>query len=155
MSTSVAHGSFTVERHYAAAPPQVFRAWSDPEQITAWAAPSPGWSFAIRSFDFRVGGGDLQEFGPPGEVPFTIVSRFDDIIPDQRIIAAYAVARGETRISSSVTCIEFLPDGGGTLLRITEHGAFLDGHDTALGRRGGVEMQVGQLAVHLEGLRAA
>jgi hypothetical protein len=37
--------------------------------------------------------------------------------------------RGETRISVSVTTVEFLASGTGTALILTEHGAFFDGGD--------------------------
>lgn len=149
MTRSVTHGSFAVERHYAAAPSRVFRAWSNPEEVKIWAAPLPEWDLEIRRFDFRIGGGDVQEFGPKGEVPFTVASRFDDIVADERIVAAYSVARGDTRISSSITCVEFLPQGDGTTLRITEHGAYLDGHDSPAGRKGGVLSQLDQLSGYL------
>lgn len=146
---AVSHGMFTVERRYAAAPARVFRAWAEPEQIRQWAAPAEGWFFRIAAFDFRVGGSAVMEFGPQGDVLYTDSTRYDDILPDQRIVSAYAITKGGVRISSSVSSLEFLADGAGTLLRVTEVGAFLDGLDSAKGREGGVLQQVEQLAQFL------
>ena len=142
---SIAHGSFTVERRYDAPAARVFEAWTDPDQIREWAAPVEGWTFAIRAFDFRVGGGEHFEFGPPGSPPCTHISRFDDIVPGERIVSAYALSQGAKRISSSVMCVELVDEGAATLVRVTEHGAFFDGLDTVQNRKGGTLQTLAQL----------
>ena len=58
---------------------------------------------------------------------------------------AYAVTQGPLRISSSVSSLEFTADAGGTHLRITELGVYLDGHDSVDIRKGGVAQQMQQL----------
>ena len=146
---SITHGSFTIDRRYAVPARLVFAAWSDPEQIKQWAAPAKGWTFEFRSFDFRVGGGEVSEFGPSGEEPYRVTSRYDDIIPGERIVSAYGVAQGATRISSSVMCIELAEARGSTTLRLTEQGAFFDGLETADIRKGGVLQQLAQLQAFL------
>ena len=120
MQSSLTHGSFTVERRYDAPASRVFQAWSDPEQIREWAAPAEDWTFAHLKFDFQIGGIEVAEFGPAGAVPYRVTSRFDDIRANQRIVSAYSVAQGPTRISSSIMCVELLDEGTSTLLRITE-----------------------------------
>lgn len=152
---SITHGSFTIERHYPVPPARVFRAWSEPDQLRQWSAPADDWDYDLLSFDFRVGGSDRQAFGPKGDVPYTVATRYDEILPDERIVFAYSVRKGEVRISSSVTSIELTADKGGTLLRMTEQGAFFDGMDDATGRKGGVLHTLGQLDVHLRGRSAA
>lgn len=141
----ISHGTFTVEHQFAASPARVFRAWSLPEELKAWAAPADDWTFDIDSFDFRLGGGAVCRFGPQGEAQYRDVSRYDDIVQDQRIVTAYSISKGDVRISSSVSSLEFKPHAGGTLLRITEMGAFLDGLETATTREGGVRQQIVQL----------
>jgi hypothetical protein len=42
-----------------------------------------------------------------------------------------------TRVSVSLATIGLEPDGGGTRLKLTEHGAFLDGHDSPASRAHG------------------
>ncbi len=142
-------GSFTVDRQFAAPPSRVFQAWSRAEELKIWAAPAPGWGFDIRHFDFRIGGTAQVHFGPPGDAPYVDSTRYDDIIPDRRIVTAYAITKGEVRISSSISCLEFSADGAGTRLRITETGVFLDGQDSAEGRKGGVAQQMEQLALFI------
>lgn len=146
----LSHGSFAVERRFAASPSRVFRAWADPVQLQAWAAPAEGWSFAVERFEFQPGGVSVCRFGPDGEEPFLDVGRYDDIIPDRRILSAYAISRADMRISSSVSSYDFLADGTGTLLRITELGFYQDGQDLAPGRQGGVTQQLAQLGRFLD-----
>jgi uncharacterized protein YndB with AHSA1/START domain len=154
MQSSVTHGTFTVERRYDVDAARVFKAWTDPEQIREWAAPAEGWTFNHLAFDFQVGGVEIAEFGPKGEVPYRVTSRFDDIRDNQRIVSAYAIAQGKTRISSSIMCVELTDEGTSTVLRITEHGAFFDGLETAEIRKGGVLQQLAQLQAFLA-LKAA
>lgn len=53
--------------------------------------------------------------------------------------AAHAATRSVTHASFTLerTCIELAPAGAGTRLTVTEHGAFLDGHDTVQAREHG------------------
>ncbi len=127
----------------------MFEAWSKPGQIRRWAAPAQGWQFDIADFDFRVGGGASFAFGPTGEVPYVDTTRYDDIVPDRRIVTAYAIAKGAMRISLSVSCLECVAQAGGTLLRVTETGVFLDGSETVATRKGGVAHQLSQLADYI------
>lgn len=145
MEHSLTHGSFTVSRRFDAPVPRVFLAWSCAEDLRLWAAPAEGWMFEIESFDFRINGAARMLFGPKGDVPYVDSSGYDDIVPNRRIVTAYSIAKGEVRISSSVSALEFAADGQGTLLRITEMGVYLDGHDSAAGRKGGVTQQLDQL----------
>ena len=147
---SISHGTFTVERRFAAPVARLFRAWSVADEMKLWAAPAEGWTFDIDRFDFRLGGGAVVRFGPPGAVPYQDVTRYDDIVADRRIVTAYAVSQGSVRISSSVSCLEFALDAGGTHLRITELGAYLDGHDSVEIRKGGVAQQLQQLGRFIE-----
>ena len=52
---------------------------------------------------------------------------YQDIVPKERIIYAYGMKINGAPISVSLATIEFKPAGTGTLLIITEQGAFLDG----------------------------
>jgi hypothetical protein len=51
-----------------------------------------------------------------------------DIVPGERIINSYVLSAAGERFSVSLSTVELLPDGTGTLMRVTEHGAYLDGN---------------------------
>jgi uncharacterized protein YndB with AHSA1/START domain len=122
---SVEHSTFTLERKYEASPERTFAAWAEPEAKSRWF----GTADAEHELDFRVGGRELSRGeGPDGGV-YTYQALYQDIIPAERIVFTYDMLMGETRISISVTTVEFRAEDGGTHLVFTEQGAFLDGHD--------------------------
>lgn len=150
MSTrAVVQGSFTLKRTYPVPPARLFRAWSDQRELSQWAAPADGWTHATETFDFSIGGVEVSRFGPANEEPYVVNSRFDDIVPNERIVTAFSISKGEARISSTVMCVEFLPVAGGTELVLTESGLFLDGQETPAMRETGTRFQLDQLATYL------
>ena len=121
---SVEHDTFTIERTYDAPPGRVFSAWADPAAKARWFGPGES-----HEMDFRVGGREHLSVRGPDGASYSFDSRFQDIVPDQRIVHAYDMHREQTRISVSLATIEFKPAGEGTRLVLTEQGAFLDGED--------------------------
>jgi uncharacterized protein YndB with AHSA1/START domain len=73
-----------------------------------------------------------------------------DIVPAERIVYTYEMLLDETRISVSLTTVELEPDGEGTRLTLTEHGAFFDGLDIAAERGPGMGSLLDALARELE-----
>jgi uncharacterized protein YndB with AHSA1/START domain len=63
---------------------------------------------------------------------------------------SYILDQDETRISVSVTTVEFKSTGAGTQLVYTEQGAFLDGHDTPEQREHGTKFMLDKLGDELK-----
>lgn len=133
---SVVHATFAIERTYEATPAHVFKAWAEPAAKASWFGPS-NLPHESREFDFQVGGRERFEVGGPDGDVYIFDSRYADIVDEQRIVYAYDMYRGQTRISVSLATIEFQPDNAGTKLTFTEQGVFLDGHDTPAEREHG------------------
>ena len=138
---SIAHGTFTVERHYPASPKRVFQAWADPKIKAKLFGTSPE---DTKEFDFRVGG---REYAEGNGFSFDVTYR--DIVPDNRIIYTYEMTLGGPKISVSVAAVELRPEGEGTHMIVTEHGCFLDGLDTVAQRQKGTEWLMDQLGEEL------
>jgi uncharacterized protein YndB with AHSA1/START domain len=146
---SAVHSTFAIERTYDASPARVFEAWADPAAKRRWfGAPAQG--SVDHELDFRVGGRELNRGGPPGGPVFTYEAIYYDIVPGERIVYAYDMYMGDTRISVSVATVEFSAAGTGTRLLFTEQGAFLDGHDTPAQREHGTGELLGKLAAALK-----
>jgi len=120
----VKHSTFVVERTYAASPARVYQAWADPDAKARWFSKPD-------IFEFLVGGQEYSSGGPPEGPVFTFDARYQEIVPEQRIVYTYTLDADGTRMSVSNTTIELIPSDGGTKLVFTEQGAFLDGHDTS------------------------
>jgi uncharacterized protein YndB with AHSA1/START domain len=119
----VKHATFVIEKTYPASPARVFHAWADPEAKAKWFSKPD-------SFEFRVGGREFSRGGPPEGPVFTFDACYQEIVPEQRIVYSYTLDSDDTRISVSITTVEFAAVEGGTKLVFTEQGAFFDGHDT-------------------------
>ena len=148
---TTAHASFVLERDYRAAPPQVFRAWSDPDAKRRWFAEGEGFTDIAHALDFREGGSEQCSGREPGGRLFVNRTVFHDIVPNRRIVFSYTMALDETRISASLATVELLEIDGGTRLVLTEQAAFFDGADTVDQRRGGWTWLLGRLDAELAG----
>lgn len=152
VSVPVIHKSFTIERTYPATAARVFRAHSDPKKKRRWFAEGDGFVVDSYSLDFEVNGFERCRFryGSEGP-PMTFDGVYLDIVPDARIVFAYAMTVAGEPMSSSLSTIELVPSGAQTLLRYTEQTAFLDGNDASAGRREGSLGLLEALATELEG----
>ena len=137
---SVEHGTITIERTLAASLARAFAAWTNPE----------GWDDAYEQHEFRVGGRKLQTFGPPGERIFREDGRYEDIVPNKRIVYTYSIWRGEARITASLQTVEFAAQGARTNMFLTEQIAILDGGDTAADRERGIGMWLDKFEAALQ-----
>jgi uncharacterized protein YndB with AHSA1/START domain len=140
---SIAHGSFTVKREFPHPPAKVFRYWSDPALKRRWFG-GPQQDDSRRVFEFKVGGRE-NNFGRVGDQSFVLEAVYYDIVADRRIVYAYDVKIDDLLTSVSVAAVEFRGTPAGTHVAVTEHGAFLDGHDNAAERQGGTEWVLDRL----------
>ncbi|HZA89779.1 MAG TPA: SRPBCC family protein [Solirubrobacterales bacterium] len=125
---SVTHSTFVVERTYDASPGRVFAAWAEPERKARWFG-DPETGVAEFELDFQVGGREINRGTVDGNA-YTFEARYQDIVPDERIVYAYDMHMDGQRISVSLGTVELKPDRDGTRLTYTEQGAYLDGLDT-------------------------
>jgi uncharacterized protein YndB with AHSA1/START domain len=151
MSPPVIHKSFTIERTYPTTAARVFLAHSDPGKKRRWFAEGEGFIVDSYSLDFQVGGFERCRFrfGADGP-PMTYDGVYLDIVPDERIVLAYAMTVAGAPMSSSLSTVELVPAPSGTLLRFTEHTAFVDGKDGSAARREGSKGLLEALAKELE-----
>lgn len=135
---SVIHDTFVIERVYPKEPSRVYSAWSNPQAKAAWFPKA-------QTFDFKVGGREINRGGPPGGAIYTYDALFQEIAEDERIVYTYSMDQGDTRISVSVVSVQFKAVDNGTRLIYTEHGAFIDGYDTPSMREHGTNKLLDKL----------
>lgn len=151
MSRTVVHDTFVIDRRYSASPARVFTAFADPATKKQWWDDADIEKNAPHVIDFRVGGresmaGDI----PGGGTSFSYDAVYQDIVDNARIVYSYEMTMDGQRISVSVATLEFLADGDGTRLILTEQGTYLDGLDTSAQREEGTRGLLDALATYLE-----
>jgi uncharacterized protein YndB with AHSA1/START domain len=122
----VTHATFAIERTYPATPARVFHALSDKAAKSKWFVGPDEWQAVRYELDFRVGGREVNSGGSKGGEVHTFKAVYLDIAKNQRIVYAYEMFVGDTRISVSLATMELMAEGQGTRLKFTEQGAFLD-----------------------------
>lgn len=130
MPSALTHATFCVERVYDATPARVFHAFTDPDARMRWFFMTDSWSLHEHSGgDLGVGKTECSRFSPPGaDVMITNDSIYLDVVPNERLIFAYAMTLGGAPLSSSLSTVEFRPEGKGARLVFTEQGVYLDGN---------------------------
>ena len=126
---TVTHAAFTLERVYDAAPSRVFHAFTDHDARQRWFFKSDSWALHDHTDGgAAVGARESSRFSPPGsDAQITNDSVYLDIVPNERLIFAYAMTIDGKPISASLATAEFRAEGQGTRLIFTEQGAYLDG----------------------------
>ena len=140
---SVTHSTFVIERSYPTPPERVFAAFADPAKKRRWLGEGEGRDLVEFEMDFRAGGTERSRsrFKEGTPFPGTIMGNdtvYQDIVPDDRIVIAYAMTIGDRRISASLATFEFLPTENGTDLIFTDQGAYFEGADGPQMREGGL-----------------
>lgn len=153
---SVIHDTFTIERHFPKSPEKVFAALSEPAKRRRWFGEGDNHDVEEFQSDFRVGGMEVVRYrfkaGAPGPVAgktLTNIERFQDIVPNRRIVTASAMSLGDARISASLVTLELLASETGTDLICTHQGTFFEGADGPKMREGGWRNLLDKLAAEL------
>lgn len=146
---STTHATFVIEREYPHPPAKVFAAYADPKSKAKWFVGPDDWDKSDHKLDFRVGGKESVSGGPPGGAVHKMSGVYWDIVENERIVIAYEMHRGATRISVSLGTTELKPSGAGTKFTYTEQGVYLDGHDDAGSREHGTRELLKQLDHYL------
>jgi uncharacterized protein YndB with AHSA1/START domain len=146
---SIHQHDFTIERRFRQSPEQTFQAFADPTFRQRWFRVPDSWTDSEWSLDFRVGGSELSAGRDPGGSHHLFRSRFHDIIDGERIVFAYDLLLDGRLTSVSLTTVELLPDGAGTHLIFTEHGAFFDDLEDGAEREHGTGLLLDALEAFL------
>lgn len=124
---TVIHGTFTLKRTYPVSRDAVFNAFADVNKKRVWAY---GAKKDAHTLDFKVGGKEHVEMPGPGGGTFVYNGVFQDIVDNERIVYTYTFDMGGGTSGVTLTTVELADaEDGGTHLKFTEQGAYLDGFD--------------------------
>jgi uncharacterized protein YndB with AHSA1/START domain len=114
--------SLTIKRRLNAPPATVYRAWTDPAQITRWFGPEQA-EVLLAEADARVGGRFHIVFRTPAGEEHGVSGMYRDVVPDQKLVFTWAWRTMPER--ESLVTVALKRDGDGTLLTLI-HEQFFD-----------------------------
>jgi uncharacterized protein YndB with AHSA1/START domain len=148
---SETHGTFVVERTFAAPIAAVWHALSDTEARKQWFGGGPEFDVHELTHDFRVGGRAVEDGQWHGGPTSRFESVYVEIVDGRRVVFTYEMWVNGAHLSSSLTTIVVEPDEDGTRLTYTEQGVHYDGLDSIEGREEGTRGILANLATYVEG----
>ncbi|MFD7639378.1 SRPBCC family protein [Kitasatospora sp. NPDC059795] len=144
---TITHATFCLERRYPVPPARVFAAWADPQAKAGWFSGAD----ATHELDFRVGGREINRARRADGPELVFESWYRDIVPDRQLVYTSTLSAGSELATVSLTTVEFLARaGGGTLLVLTEQGAFLNDNEEPSWREQGTGAWLDALGAHLQ-----
>jgi uncharacterized protein YndB with AHSA1/START domain len=122
--------SLTLTRLYDAPRELVFRAWTEPERLRRWCAPT-GFTIPVANGDMRPGGEWYSTMRASDGREFRLVGRYTEIVPPERLAFTHAWLDGDGRPGIETLVTVMLEDRDGRTLEQT-------GFDTVASRDGHV-----------------
>jgi len=153
--SEVVHDTFVIERSYPQPPASVFAAFADDELKRRWFLIDPAHATTdVYENDFRIGGKEVIRFrftasSPGGSAAGTVMgndSVYMDIVENERVVYAYSMLIGDSRLSTSLATIQLLPEGKGTRLVFTEQAVYYERSDAIQHRKQGVEYMLAKVS---------
>ncbi len=123
--------SLTLKRRLNASPEKVYAAWTNPQKITRWFAPSSVKAGSEQAdIDARIGGRFRISFST-GDEYYEVGGVYREVVPNRRLVFSWAWHSTPER--ESLVTISLQPDGDGTLLTLHHEQLFdqaaRDGHE--------------------------
>ena len=123
MAEVAAKPSLSLVRRFNASPEAVWRAWTDPEALKHWMAPTDRHSVELAEADVRVGGRyRLVMKAPDGEL-HDVSGVYREVVPNRKLVCTWAWKSTPERESLVTVLLRATPEG--TELTLT-HEAFFD-----------------------------
>ncbi|MBX7166595.1 MAG: SRPBCC domain-containing protein [Pirellulales bacterium] len=118
-STTDSPPKLVLHRTLRAPRERVFRAWTDPQQLSQWFAPAPDMDHPIMEVDFRVGGRYRIGMQRPGAPLYIVAGEYREISPPRRLVFTWQWQNEGSLRDETLVTVELLDHDGGTRLVLT------------------------------------
>lgn len=121
-NAATAERTVILERLLAGSPDQVFKAWTDPEQLVKWFGPE-GFVTSDVTADTHVGGRWGNTMTSPEGKRFVSSGEIRELVPSERLVI-FDEGKGEPMLGHATKItVTFAPSGSGTAMMLV-HGVF-------------------------------
>lgn len=115
--------SLQLKRTFPASREKVWKAWTTPEALKRWFAPSDEYSTPAAQVDLRVGGGYRIEIHAPDGKPHIVVGTYEEIKAPEKLVFTWSWEGGP--VQNTRVTLEFYDKGEETEIVLT-HELFPD-----------------------------
>jgi len=122
-----------ITRRYPVACEKVWRAWTEPQALSAWFGPGEPHSVLLAELDVRVGGRYRIRFRTPDGEEHEVGGTYEEVQPLHKLAFSWAWHSTPERVSR--VTVELRPEGDGTILELL-HERFVDAEARANHERG-------------------
>jgi uncharacterized protein YndB with AHSA1/START domain len=109
--------AIVLQRRYPAPREHVYRAWTEPEILKEWFAPSAAWQVPSVEIDLRPGGRYRIVMQAPDGEEHEGGGTYREVSPPEKLVFTWAW--GFTQGKESLVTVEFRESDGGTSLQLT------------------------------------
>lgn len=109
--------SLEIRRVIAASPARAYDAWTTPELLTRWFAPSPDYSVVVHRAETRVGGAYRIEMRHVKGASRVVVGEYRELSRPSRL--AFTWGWEGAAAPDTLVTVEFHPNGSGTEVVLT------------------------------------
>ena len=114
--------SISIVRKFKVAPEKVWRAWTDPQTLKQWMAPSDAYVVLVAEADVRVGGRYRIVMKAPDGEEHDVSGVYREVTVNRKLV--YTWAWKSTPERESLVSVELRAAGGGTELTLTHEQLF-------------------------------
>jgi len=118
-SPPAADTTLRVQRTYSAAPRQVYEAWTRPEVLKKWFAPSPQFTIPSMDVDARVGGRYRIVMQSPEGQQHIVVGEYIEMTPHSKLVFTWTWENDPDQATDTLVTIEITAKGDGAELTLT------------------------------------
>jgi uncharacterized protein YndB with AHSA1/START domain len=112
MDPSIAEApQLRISRRYPVAPERVWRAWTDPQALSAWFGPGDPGSVTLAELDVRAGGHYRIRFRTPGGEEHQVSGIYEAVEPGRRLVFSWAWQSTPDRVSRVSISLQPVPEG--------------------------------------------
>lgn len=114
----IEHRTITIKKQVSAPPVRVFKALASTKEKKIWSVPK-GDEIRFSKSNFKIGGVEKFKCGSIGNLNYSGVIYYCDIVKNQRIVYLETVFYEESKLASALISTELLEKGRGTLVVMT------------------------------------
>lgn len=107
-----------LKRRFDAPRARVYRAWTDPAEISRWWGPD-GVTVPLCEVDLRVGGTFRSCMHHADGDDYYLTCVYVEIVPNERLVFTWAWEQGGFKDIETLVTVELDEDGDGTILTLT------------------------------------